>query len=120
MLGNLFSSLGMKIATGAALALLVALGVVMWRADAISADREALRDKLALSEARHAVTRQSVETLAGEMKRLVAEGEVRKERVDKAMEQVGKDTAPLRAEAERIAREGLGEDYAERLKESGI
>ncbi|MBL4858404.1 MAG: hypothetical protein JKY36_04295 [Erythrobacter sp.] len=99
---------------------LIALAVVMWRADAISESRDKLRTALATEEARHAVTRQSVDTLTLEMKRLVEEGEARAERVDKAMQQVAEDTAPLKAEAERIEREGLPADYVEQLQEAGV
>lgn len=113
-------SIAAKVATGAALALAIALGVVMWRADAISAEREALRTKLATEEAQHAVTRQSVATLTVEMQRLVREGEVRKERVDAAMAKVAVDTEALRQEAARIEREGLGDDYPDALRKAGL
>jgi hypothetical protein len=113
-------SIAAKVAGGAALALAIALGVVLWRADAISAQREALRTKLATEEARHAVTRQSAATLSIEMQRLVREGEVRKERVDAAMAKVAVDTEPLREEAARIEREGLGADYPDTLRKAGL
>lgn len=115
---GLFRAIGLRgfIAIGLALA----LGVTMWRADTISGQRDDLIASLATEEARHAVTRQSVETLSTEMARLVAEGEARKARIDTAMERVRIDTAPLRREAARIEREGLGPDYVDQLREAGI
>lgn len=105
---------------GIAIAAIIALSIVMWRADAISESREKLRNEYASEVAHHKVTRQSVDTLTLEMKRLVAEGEARAERVDEAMQQVAEDTAPLKAEAERIEREGLPADYVEQLQEAGL
>lgn len=78
MIGNIFAPLAMKIAGGVALAAVAALGVVIWRADAISADRDRLRDKLAGEEARHAVTRQSVLTLESALARFVGDGKARR------------------------------------------
>mgnify|MGYP006206408459 CR=1 FL=1 len=115
---RLFRAIGIRGAI--AIALAIALGVVMWRADSISQSREKLRNEYAAETARHAVTRQSVETLIGELQRMVEEGEARRERVADAMMQAAEDTAPLRQEAERIEREGLGSDYADRLREAGI
>lgn len=120
MLGNLFAPLAMKVAGGLLALALVFAGIQTWRLSGAKADLEDKRNELATERAQHAVTRQSVDTLSNEMKRLVAEGEVRKARVDAAMKKVAKDTAPLRREAERIEREGLGEDYVERLREAGI
>lgn len=113
-------TLAAKIAAGIAVALAIALAVVMWRADAISESREKLRNEYAGEQARHAVTRQSVDTLTLEMKRLVEEGEARAKRVDEAMQQVAEDTAPLKAEAERIEREGLPADYVKQLQDAGL
>lgn len=120
MLGNIFAPLGMKIAGGIAAALAIALAVVMWRANAISNDREAIRNALATETARHAVTRQSVETLQGELAKLVREGDIRRERVVEAMKRVEKDTKPLRDTAERIERDGLPDDYTGMLKDAGL
>lgn len=78
MISNLFAPLAMKIAGGLALGAFVALGVVMWRADAISAQRDALQTKLAGEEARHAVTRQSVDVLETALARFVGDGKARR------------------------------------------
>lgn len=120
MIRDFFASTINKVLTGVIIALGIALVVVMWRADAISEQREALRTELATEEARHAVTRQSVDTLSGELARMVKEGEARAERVEEAMIQAAEDTAPLRAEAERIEREGLPDDYVDELRKAGI
>ena len=120
MLTNFFASTLNKVFTAIITALLIALGIVMWRADAISDSREKLRNALAAEEARHAVTLQSVDTLTLELAKLVEEGEARAERIDKAMQQVAEDTAPLKAKAERIERDGLPEDYVRELQEAGL
>lgn len=60
---NPFSALTSKIFGAASLALLLALGFVMWRADTISGQRDdAIRDFLG-EQTRHEITRQSVATL---------------------------------------------------------
>lgn len=69
-----------------AVGLAVALGIVMWRADAISEDRDALRDSLAQEEARHAVTRQSVGTLEAVIEDLNEQAEQRAEAFAEAQE----------------------------------
>jgi cell division protein FtsB len=105
MLGNLFAPLGMKIAGGIALALAIALGVVMWRADAISDDRERLRNALATEEARHAVTRQSVGTLEAVIADLNEQAEQRAEVFAEAQElaqEREKELAAARIGSERV------------------
>lgn len=103
-----------------AIGLTVALAIVMWRADAISEQRENARNALATEIAQHEVSRQSVDALTLEMARLVQEGEARAERVDEAMMRVAEETAPMRRRAEQIERDGLGEDYVNDLREAGI
>lgn len=63
MFGKLFAPLAMKVTGGIALALAIALGVVIWRADAIAGQRDHYRDAYSMEMARHSVTRQSVATL---------------------------------------------------------
>lgn len=89
-----------------AIGLAIALGIAMWRADAISADRDDLRDKLAVSEAQHAVTRASLATLERELAEMVRDGELRAERLAEAMDEQDERTAALKEQAERIAAEG--------------
>ena len=120
MFGSFFASTLNKVFALIITALLIALAVVAWRADTISESREKLRNEYAAETARHAVTRQSVDSLTLEMARLVAEGEARAERIDKAMAKVAEDTAPLKAKAEQIEREGLPEDYVRELQEAGL
>lgn len=64
----------------------IALGIVMWRADAIAEQRDALRDRLAQEEARHAVTRQSVATLEDVIADLNEQAEQRAEAFAEAQE----------------------------------
>ena len=86
MLTGFFSSTLNKVFSGVIAALLIALGVVMWRADAISADREKLRNALATEQARHAVTRQSVGTLEAVIADLNEQAEQRAEAFAEAQE----------------------------------
>lgn len=120
MLTKLFAPLWAKIIAGVGLALIVAVGVQTWRLSASETRVERLRDEYAVERANHAVTRASLNTLATELERMVKDGVARAERIERAERQVAFETAPLRAEAERIEREGLGEGYAERLKEAGL
>lgn len=85
-----------------AIGMAVALGIVMWRADAISADRETLRNTLATERAQHAVTRLSLDTLQAELEKMVSDGELRAARLAEARQEAREDTEALRAQAERI------------------
>ena len=85
-----------------AIGMALALGIVMWRADAISADREDLRNTLAAERATHAVTRASLATLESELAKMVRDGELRAERLVVALEAQDERSAALRAQAERI------------------
>lgn len=108
MIANLFAPLGMKIATGAALGAFLALGVVMWRADAISAQRDALRTQLAQEQATHAVTRLSVGRLEAEIARIMADAKAREAEFNANKAQAERDKARLaglaKASDARIAR----------------
>jgi hypothetical protein len=105
--GKIASAIGIKgfIAIGIALA----LGIVMWRADAISEDREALRNTLATERAQHAVTRQSLMILEGELAKMVRDGELRASRLAEARQEQQERTEALRGQAERIRAEGAAE-----------
>lgn len=103
MFAKLFKPFAMKVAGGIILSLVVAFAVVVWRADAISADRERLRNTLATERATHAVTRQSLATLENELTRMVRDGELRAQRLAEARESVREDTAALREQAARVA-----------------
>jgi hypothetical protein len=111
MLGSLFSTLAMKVTAGIIAALLALLAVMWWRADAISAERETLRNALATERATHAVTRVSLATLESELAGFVKSGELRAERLAEAMEAQDEQSEALRAQAERIrAESGLQGD----------
>lgn len=105
MLGNLFAPLAMKVSGGIIAALLIALAIVMWRADAISADREKLRNALAMEAASHAVTRQSVATLEGALARFVGAGRAARAAQLAAIEAQAGDSAALQAQADAIRAE---------------
>lgn len=109
MIGNLFAPLAMKIAGGLIAALLAALALVIWRADAISDDREALRNTLSAERATHAVTRRSLDVLQAELEQLVKDGQLRAERLAEARQEARKETEALREQAERIRAEAGGD-----------
>lgn len=94
-------AIGIKGFVGIGLAL--ALGVVMWRADAISKDREALRNTLATERAEHAVTRLSLDTLQRELEKMVSDGQLRAGRLAEARQEQEQRTEALREQAARIA-----------------
>ena len=93
-----------KLLGGAVAALAIALALVMWRADSISKQRDAYRDNLTAEETRHAVTRTSLASLELRLAAMVRDGELRQERLDKAMKAVEADTAPLRQRADELER----------------
>ena len=102
MFGNLFAPLAMKISGGLIAFLLVALALVMWRADAISEDRERLRNSLATETANHAVTRASVANLKGVLERYVGAGQAAQVAQMAAVEAQADKSAALRAKADRL------------------
>lgn len=108
MIGGVFASLGMKIASGLALGAFLALGVVMWRANAISAQRDALRTELASEQARHAVTRQSVGFLTTQIDKIMADAKAREAEFNAAKTAAQREHDRLAAKAKtsdaRIAR----------------
>lgn len=103
LVGKIIASLGIKGIV--ALGLVIALGVVMWRADAISEDREALRNDLAAERAGHAITRQSVETLQASLTRFVGAGKAARVAQLASIEAQAKDSAKLQAQAAAIRAE---------------
>ena len=120
MFGQFFAPLWVKIAAAVFGLLLIVVGVQSWRLGNAQDEIEDQRNELATERAQHAVTRASVDELSFEMARLVTEGEVRAERINEAMSRVADETAPLREEAQRIEREGLGENYVSDLREAGL
>ena len=110
-LATLARAIGIK--GGIIIALLIALGIVVWRADGLSEQREALRNTLATERAQHAVTRTSLDTLQRELERMVKDGEIRAQRLSEAREAQAKRTAGLREEAARIRAEGGSEGACE-------
>lgn len=105
MLANLFASPAMKVAGGIVAALVLALIVVMARADSISNERDRLRDAVAEANARHAITRASLTQMQDEMAAIIHAGALREERVAEALAEQQKRSQVLRDEADRILRE---------------
>ena len=102
---KLFAPLAMKVAGGIVAALVLALVFVTIRADSISADRERLRTELAQSNARHSITRLSLQQLQDEMAAIVHAGALRESRVADALVEQRKRSELLHEEAQRILRE---------------
>lgn len=109
MLTRFLTPTAIKVLLGIIAALLVALGIVAWRADRISADRDKQRDLLARSEAQHAVTRASLDGLTQEMERMVKDGELRRKRLDEAMAEAGHGADELKRQADAIATDAAGD-----------
>lgn len=107
MLTNLFAPLAMKVSTSIIVLLMIALALVTARADAISADREVLRNRLASVEARHAVTKAGLVRMEEDLARMVYEGAVREDRVQRALDTQQERSAVLREEAAKIIAEGV-------------
>lgn len=83
-------------------AMLAAIGLLMWRADTISEERDGALQAYAASENRHAVTAASLSALEAELAAMVSDGQLRAERLQKAMQDVEKETAPLREQAKQF------------------
>lgn len=107
MLSNLFAPLAMKVAGGFVAVLVMALAVTMMRADAISEERDLLRNRLEVQQANHAVTKASLEKLERDMARMVNEGAIREQRVNQALATQQERSAVLREEAAKIIAEGV-------------
>lgn len=112
MIGNLFATTAMKVSAAIIAALLLAC-ILLW----IGWSNEernvrAAEQRFAVSEANHAVTLASLESLSEQMEGLVADGELRKERLTSAMMQARQDADELRQEADAIAREAPRDDCA--------
>lgn len=100
MILDLFAPLAMKIAGGIALALAVALGVTLWRADTIAQERDEAVAASIQAELQHRITAASLAALASELEAMVAEGEARADRVDAALDRVARDGAATLAQAD--------------------
>lgn len=107
MLSNIFAPLAVKVSAGIIALLVIALVVVTARADAISSEREVLRNRLANAEARHAVTKASLEQMTNDLSRIVYEGATREDRVQQALDEQQERSAVLREEAAKIIAESV-------------
>ncbi len=105
MLSDIFGTLVAKVLGGLSLALAIALVVVVWRADVISGKLEDKRDELAREEARHAVTRQSVGILEGELAKFIGAGKASRVAKLASIEAQAKDSARLQQQADVIRAE---------------
>lgn len=93
MIGKFFAPLAMKIGAGIILALLLALGVTMWRADSLSEQRDAALVALGAERAGHTATRASVAVLEAEMARVMQAARQRETALHEAERQAARDQA---------------------------
>lgn len=93
-----------------ALGLAAALGITMWRADAISNQRDKARDALSMEQAKHAITRQSLQTLEKTLADYIQKGREREEAAQKALEKQKAVSRSLDRQIERIRAEAAPED----------
>lgn len=106
MIRNLFAPLAMKVSAGLIAALLVACGLLWVGWTNADKNTAAAVQRHAYSEAQHAVTLQSLETLKERMQALVDDGVLRKERLSDALMQAREDGEELQREADAIRAEG--------------
>lgn len=104
---KLFDTIAMRVSAGIIVALVIALSLVVWRADAISRDREDQRNLVAQEKAFHNVTKQSLATLEDELASMVRDGQLRADRLAQARREQEVKTEALREEAARIRAEGV-------------
>lgn len=102
MLAKFFAPLSVKIGAGIIALLLVALGIVMWRADAISGQRDKAIQRAANEAAAHAVTKASLAKLEQRLAAFIAAGERRTEAARKAVEAQEARSAALTAQIARL------------------
>ena len=102
-LGKAASAIGIK--GFFIIGLIIALGIVMWRADSISADREDQRNKLAAERANHEVTRNSVNTLTASLAKFVGAGQAARIAQLASIEAQAEDNARLQSAADAIRAE---------------
>ena len=96
---NPFSALTSKIFGATSLVLLVALGVVMWRADTISGQRDDAISDFLREQTRHEITRQSVVTLETALRDLNRQAEARAQEYRRVQAEANRESARLRERA---------------------
>lgn len=116
MLGGVFASLGMKIASGLAVGAFLALGVQTWRLSSAHAEIEAQRNLVAAERANHAVTRGSVDRLEGVVATLMETARQRQEqylaakaaaaKADKRLNELARTSDARIARLNELARQG--------------
>lgn len=98
--GKLWGMIGIKGLISIGLA--IALGIVMWRADVISGQRDDLRNKYAGEVARHEITRNSVDTLEQALGMYVGAGQAARLKQLAAIEAQEEISAELQRQADEI------------------
>ena len=118
----MFALLLRRPTTWAIAVLLLALGIAVWRIDAISDQRETLRTDLAAERAGHAVTRASLAALQRELEQMVRDGELRAQRLAEARAEATEASEALRQQAARIRAQAGGDPCVtpDAVREAGL
>lgn len=109
MIRSLFATTAMKVSGALIAALLIACGLLWIGWTNADKNTAAAEQRYAHSEAQHAVTLQSLETLKNRLQALVDDGELRKERLSDALMQAREDGEELQREADAIRAAGGGD-----------
>lgn len=88
-----------------AIGLAIALGVVMWRADAISGQRDEWQRKAVASDLKLSISNASIAELQASLSRYVGAGKAAKVAQLASIERQAKDNAALQAQADAIRAE---------------
>lgn len=107
MIAKFIAPLAHKVILG----LLLALSLVLWRADSLSEARDRAVEARIVEEAKHAVTRASVTALEGRLDAMVEAGQLTEQSRDAALATVAIQTDDLRKRAAMIEAGEL--DYRE-------
>lgn len=100
MISRLFAPLAMKVAGGIIAALLLLGGTLYIQNRSLRADNADLSAELALEEAKHAITKNSLNQLERRLSDMIAAGKLTRERVDRAIEAGNRESEALREQAE--------------------
>lgn len=98
--GKIASAIGIK--GGIIIALCLALGIMWWRADSISGQRDKAVQLAANERAAHAVTRASLDDLQQRLATYIADGKRRSEAAERAVEAQQARSAVLDAQIARM------------------
>ena len=102
MIGQFFSSLTNKLFAGALILALAFCTVQTVRLGSAKSNLEKTRSALAMSEARHTITRQSVTTLETKLAAMIEAGQLTRKSVQDALTATKQQTDAMRSDADVI------------------